>query len=193
MSRLRTFLRNNYKAGDPVRVVANHTQANRIANILQDIEGYGCQIQKPTAHEGRGWKIVVSSAVLGASEAVEFRIVTDGSTYYVRGGCWEWYEESTYRVAEAAWGATADDLYDLTGNVAGDAVTYIYAILDMPGNAVSIYANTTAWADSTDTTSYRYHSLGQVNADGTITQYWYGGRLHNWYETETTTTTTTAA
>ena len=67
MGKLRIFLRDNFKKGDPVRIVANHTQANRIANILNDIDGIGCRIEKPTRWDGRGWKIVVDAAVYDAA------------------------------------------------------------------------------------------------------------------------------
>lgn len=48
-----------YKSGDPVRAVGNVQDHNRVANILNDIEGIGCHVEKPTNGEGRGWKIVV--------------------------------------------------------------------------------------------------------------------------------------
>ena len=44
---------------EPLRKVANVRQQNRIANILNDIKGVGCTIQKDYGREGRGWKIVV--------------------------------------------------------------------------------------------------------------------------------------
>lgn len=45
--------------GDPVRDVANVTDHNRVANILNDIQGVGCRIEKPVNGNGRGWKIIV--------------------------------------------------------------------------------------------------------------------------------------
>lgn len=56
------WLRSNWHKGDPVRAVANATQANRIANILNGIEGVGCRIHKPTNAEGHGWKIIVDGS-----------------------------------------------------------------------------------------------------------------------------------
>ena len=53
------WLNNTFKRGDPLRKVANHTQANRIANVLLDIKGVGCRIEKPTNADGRGWKVIV--------------------------------------------------------------------------------------------------------------------------------------
>lgn len=48
-----------FKAGDPVRKVCSVRNMNRIANILNNIEGIGCRIVKNTTAEGRDWKIVV--------------------------------------------------------------------------------------------------------------------------------------
>lgn len=43
----------------PLRLVANVRQMNRIANILNDIQGVNCRIEKPTNAEGKGWMIIV--------------------------------------------------------------------------------------------------------------------------------------
>ena len=56
------WLTNTFKRGDPLRKVANHTQANRIANVLLDIKGVGCRIEKPTNADGRGWKVIVDGS-----------------------------------------------------------------------------------------------------------------------------------
>ena len=53
------FLFGKFKADDPLRKVANVKQANRIANILNDITGEGCHIDKPTNAEGLGWRVIV--------------------------------------------------------------------------------------------------------------------------------------
>ena len=50
---------NLFKPGDPVRNVANVEDHNRVANILNDLKGIGCRIQKPVNGEGRGWTIIV--------------------------------------------------------------------------------------------------------------------------------------
>ena len=54
-----TFLRSDFLTGDPVRVTAEHGQQNKIANILKDIEGIGCRVQKPTGADGLGWRIII--------------------------------------------------------------------------------------------------------------------------------------
>lgn len=52
------WLTNTFKAGDPLRKVANARQQNRIANILNGLYGIGCRVHKPTDGEGRGWAII---------------------------------------------------------------------------------------------------------------------------------------
>ena len=56
---LKTFRRN-----DPLRKVCNVRQMNRIANILNNIEGVGCRVIKPTDAEGRNWKIIFNGSDL---------------------------------------------------------------------------------------------------------------------------------
>lgn len=46
----------------PLRLVANVRQMNRIANILNGIQGVNCRIIKPTNAEGKGWMIVVDGS-----------------------------------------------------------------------------------------------------------------------------------
>jgi hypothetical protein len=51
-----------FKPEDPLRLVANVRQQNRIANILNDIQGVNCRIIKPTNADGKGWMIVVDGS-----------------------------------------------------------------------------------------------------------------------------------
>jgi hypothetical protein len=46
-----------FRRGDPVAKVCNTTHHNRVAQILEDIEGSGCRIEKPT--DGSPWRIVI--------------------------------------------------------------------------------------------------------------------------------------
>jgi hypothetical protein len=48
--------------GDPVRKTANATQQRRIAKILNDLQGVGCRVEKPTDGDGRGWKIIIDGS-----------------------------------------------------------------------------------------------------------------------------------
>ena len=58
MGIIRNFLKSHMQNA-PARTVPGVTTANRVANILQDIQGIGCRIEKPTDREGLGWHIVV--------------------------------------------------------------------------------------------------------------------------------------
>jgi hypothetical protein len=59
MGALHNFLRNNFREGEWVGRVCGPRWGNRVANILQDLQGVNCKIQKPTNQEGRGWRIIV--------------------------------------------------------------------------------------------------------------------------------------
>ena len=48
-----------FKSEDPLRAVGNVEDHNRIANILNTIEGIGCRFVKDLHSDGRGWKIIV--------------------------------------------------------------------------------------------------------------------------------------
>ena len=50
------FLRNNYRAKEPLAVAFHSQSQRRIANILMDCEGYGIRIVKDLSRQGRGWK-----------------------------------------------------------------------------------------------------------------------------------------
>lgn len=50
-----------YAPGTPVRQVANVEENNRIRNILNDIQGVGCRIEKPRGANGLGWRIIVDN------------------------------------------------------------------------------------------------------------------------------------
>jgi len=51
-----------YKAEDPLRMVANVEEVNRVHRILNDIKGVGCRIEKPQGANGLGWRIVVDGS-----------------------------------------------------------------------------------------------------------------------------------
>jgi len=52
------FLRNTFKGKEPLRQYCSFRWHNRVANILQNIQGVGLRIEKPTDGEGLGWKII---------------------------------------------------------------------------------------------------------------------------------------
>lgn len=61
MGIVRNFLK-SHMPNAPSRTVPGVTTANRVANILQDIQGIGCRIEKPTDREGLGWHVVVDGS-----------------------------------------------------------------------------------------------------------------------------------
>lgn len=70
MPQLRGFLQ-RFKPGQPLWSFCDSTHHNRVADILENMLGYGCRIDKPT--DGTPWKIVVdgsSDIVTGADEEV---------------------------------------------------------------------------------------------------------------------------
>jgi hypothetical protein len=60
-----SFLRSDFKAGDPIFRVCNARNLNRIGRVLETIEGVGCRVVRNYSAEGGGWKIVVD----GSSDA----------------------------------------------------------------------------------------------------------------------------
>ena len=54
-----SFLRNNFKKGDPVCVVAGARQANRVANILMDLKVIGGRLVRATNADGKGWTLII--------------------------------------------------------------------------------------------------------------------------------------
>ena len=61
MGIVRNFLK-THQNDAPSRTVPGVGDANRITNILQDIQGIGCRIEKPTDRDGLGWHIVVDGS-----------------------------------------------------------------------------------------------------------------------------------
>lgn len=47
------------KRNSPVRLVANYEDNNKIRNILNDLQGVNCRVEKPDQNQGLGWRIVV--------------------------------------------------------------------------------------------------------------------------------------
>jgi hypothetical protein len=61
MSRIRHFL-SRFIEGDPLRKVGNVRDKNRVHNILEDIVGVNCRIEKPINQDGLGWRIIVDGS-----------------------------------------------------------------------------------------------------------------------------------
>jgi hypothetical protein len=48
-----------FRHGRPVREYCDAKHFNRVSNVLEDISGIGCRVQKPLNAEGLGWRIIV--------------------------------------------------------------------------------------------------------------------------------------
>ena len=81
-----------FKSEDPLRAVGNVEDHNRIANILNTIEGIGCRIHKPLNGDGRGWAIIVDGSSditppvdlhpVGVKESIEYD-TSDNKLHFV--------------------------------------------------------------------------------------------------------------
>ena len=56
------FIKTRHKKGDASRQVPSASDMNKVATILQDIQGIGCRIEKPTDRGGKGWHVVVDGS-----------------------------------------------------------------------------------------------------------------------------------
>ena len=56
------FIKNSHKKGDQSRLVPSAADMNKVATILQDIQGIGCRIEKPVDRDGKGWHVVVDGS-----------------------------------------------------------------------------------------------------------------------------------
>ena len=68
------FFRRN-RAGQPLRALANVENLNRIANILNDITGEGCWIEKPL--NGDPWIVHVSDETSGEIPLLQQKVLTN--------------------------------------------------------------------------------------------------------------------
>tara|TARA_R110000751_G_scaffold138798_2_gene242493 strand:+ start:5114 stop:5917 length:804 start_codon:yes stop_codon:yes gene_type:complete len=62
MPAINGFLKSTHAPGDPSRGVPGAGDANTVANVLNDIQGVGCRIEKPMDRGGLGWHIVVDGS-----------------------------------------------------------------------------------------------------------------------------------
>ena len=162
MGKIRNWLR-RYKPEEPLRLVANVRQQNRIANVLEDIEGIGCRIEKPQNLEGMGWKIVVGDG--GDAEnpdgstpgAYQFEVVRFSDTSVkVRGGWWAYYVGEVRTQEDLA--VAGADFENLTGELSPSGTGVIYLELDTDEAATTPaptltakFATDAAWAALVDT------------------------------------------
>ena len=134
--KIRNWLKNTFKGGEPLRHYCRARWFNRVANVLQDIEGVGCIIRKPTDNEGRGWKIIVGEGdEINAKWA--FEVVADTSTteaaitaYSVLAGRVVWHGHGVYFSAQ-------ENGVAFTGGSESEP-QYIYAEFQWSDGAITI-------------------------------------------------------
>lgn len=96
------FLRSNFVGGDPLRSTASAKQQNTVANVLKNIQGLGCRIEKPTDQRGKNWAIIIDgSSDLPLPDGVapfgadQFQITqTSDDEILVRAGVWPYCERA---------------------------------------------------------------------------------------------------
>jgi hypothetical protein len=85
---LRGFLR-RFRAGDPVAKVCDHEHHNRVAEILENAQGCGCRLDKPT--DGTPWTVIVDG-----STDIPF---PNGAKPQMG---WPWGEQYTFGITQTA-------------------------------------------------------------------------------------------
>ena len=168
MPQIRGFLR-RFHAGQPVRSVADVVHHNRVADVLENIEGVGCRIDKP--RDGRPWRIVVD----GSSD-----VIIDGLEP-PWGQSYPWGENYTFGITQTAadklkvwqgklrrWGDQVYTAADTEVTFSADGDFYIVWRWSTSGLEIvtTPQANAPAESDST----YIYGIVHKVNlTSGTFT------------------------
>lgn len=143
-----------YPPGTPVRQVANIREHNFMAEVLNDLQGVNCRVEKPTGNGGRGWRIVVD----GLSDVDPGADLPDFSNIDTRTpDFWVTKTEDLhlsiapgyYRSSSSAAVAQSITEWDVT------ATGWIYAVWDYSNNAW----DTTTDSDSNSTIIHMATSL----------------------------------
>ena len=154
------FLRNNFRAGEPLFHFCHPKWFNRVANILQGIEGVGCDIVKPQNAEGRGWKIVVQNPAY--SDAYQWQGLPTDTSVHVRVG--SWYRNGAALSLAPDTGQTYKSMDVADGN-------YVWAAVDSSFSSVTI-ANGPSYTDADNK-----WLIGHKTASGAWVQDWRGGMI----------------
>jgi hypothetical protein len=198
MGAIANWLKNNFKAGDSPIAFCSARQHNRVANILQDLQGIGCRIDKPLDAEGRGWRIVIDgssdipppAALPGSTPAtlIHFGVYQVSSTSVaVRGGTVESLSHGArYAVNLLCDGGASGDLTNvktLTTPGLSNATVYVLTTKDYPLEPTSLtvtLSNTQPNANDKKTRQIAHFTLSAGTiAAGSLVQDWSGG---NWRE-----------
>ncbi len=164
-------LQNDFKAKAPLATL----QAgwfNTVANILNDITGVGCHIEKPGGGQGYGWQIVVDEAG-GALSQYHFKVELESvSTVKVYGGNWKRHAHGV----------------ETSLNYAGESVEITgttYLILKLDNNlapaAISLDASATDAADDDNVVKVLAKCTLGTGDSIEIENYWTGGDITDFY------------
>ena len=136
----------------PLRKVANVRQQNRIANILEDIQGIGCRILKPTDREGLGWRIMLD----GSSD-----VEPPADTYLAWDEQYSWrltlesFDIASITSGTLYWRREAQTITDYTGTIDFSTNTHFYITVDRSGATPTFtWTEGTSFPEATSTLSY---------------------------------------
>lgn len=194
MGRIFHFLRNDFRGGEPVRHFCRNFWHNRVANILMDLTGIGCRIEKPVDSDGRGWKIIVDGTsdetppdgyTFPSGPPYHFQVIQYGTAQVqVRGGVRIVSNvfSGTYDQLPIALAGTAGAVSDLvTLSNAGNGVNYVLATLTWDGytNVLTAACSLTPpdYTDDNVTQLAHFTVAGGLITANTLVQDWNGGNL----------------
>jgi hypothetical protein len=163
MPQIRGFLQ-RFRAGQPLWSFCDHVHHNRVADVLENILGCGCRIEKPT--DGQPWKIIID----GSSD-----ITSDSTGLGVLPSRFPWGSTYTFGITQTAadklkvwkgkfrrWGDQTYNAADTEVTFSGDGDQYIvWRWSESSGLAIvtTPQVNYPAESDST----YQYGAVHKVN------------------------------
>lgn len=163
-------LKSNFAAGFPLAML-EASWLRTVANILNDIEGVGCHIEKTYGGEGMGWKIIVDTDP--ADLVYPFKVTDNGGgSVSIQGGSWTRNGITVTLADTTLTGVGADD-YVMLKLGSGSLDPSFYP------ESLTVSAQATIEADGLDTTGAGYNIycvLGKFTA-GVWVQYWKGGHI----------------
>lgn len=162
MGQLRGFLL-RFRPGQPLWSFCDSTHHNRVADILENILGYGCRIDKPT--DGTPWKIVID----GSSDIVTG---ADGEDALLK---FPWGSKYTFGITQTAsnkikvwngklrrWGDQVYSAANTEVTFSGDGDQYIVWKWSASSGLIIATAPQTNWPVESDST-YQYGAVHKVN------------------------------
>lgn len=170
MAQLRGFLQ-RFRPGQPLWSFCNSEHHNRVADVLENILGYGCRIDKPT--DGTPWKIVVdgsSDIYTGADgEGVMLQRFPWGSTYTFGITQTASNKLKVWKGKYRRWGDQTYNAADTEVTFTGDGDQYIVWKWSATSGLEIVTTPQTNYPSESDST-YIYGAVHKVNlASGTFT------------------------